>query len=220
MTDLWPLRSDSRILVCSSVSGVWGGRGHTAYSAANRMLDVMAGQLRAKGQHCVALRYGLWRTDPGRGSGITERAGVSAVERAGLLPMAPASAVAASLRDHGSDPVIMTADPDRLRKFLASQTAGETGGLATSDITPSGEGPARVIAEVAAVLSIDAATIDRQTSLLDLGLDSLLALDLRKRLRRATGESVPLGTLLGGITSAELIAELDARSQKVETTRD
>lgn len=223
MTDLWPLRPDTRILVCSSVSGVWGGRGHTTYSAANRMLDVMAGQLRAKGQHCVALRYGLWRTDPGRSSGITERAGVSAIERAGLLPMTPASAVAASLRDHAADPLIMTADPDRLRVFLDSQTAKDAGAATTSkasDITPSGEGPARVIAEVAAVLSIDAATIDRQTSLLDLGLDSLLALDLRKRLRRATGASVPLGTLLGGITSAELIAELDTRSQKVETTRD
>lgn len=220
MTDLWPLRTDTRILVCSSVSGVWGGRGHTAYSAANRMLDVMAGQLRAKGQHCVALRFGLWSTDPGHASGITERAGVGAIERAGLLPMVPASAVAASLRAHGADPLIMTADPDRLRKFLDSQTADDTGAAASSDIAPSGEGPAQVIAEVAAVLSIDAATIDRQTSLLDLGLDSLLALDLRKRLRRATGASVPLGTLLGGITSAELIAELDTRSQKVETTRD
>lgn len=220
ITELWPLRSDARILLCSSVSGVWGGRGHTAYSAVNRMFDVMAGQLRAKGQHCVSLRYGLWSTDPGRGSGITERAGVSAIERAGLLPMTPASAVAASLRDHSADPLIMTADPDRLRKFLDSQTAKEAGAAATSDIAPSGEGPAQVVAEVAAVLSIDAATIDRQTSLLDLGLDSLLALDLRKRLRRATGASVPLGTLLGGITSAELIAELDTRSQKVETTRD
>ncbi|MFI5511047.1 mycobactin polyketide synthase MbtD [Mycobacterium sp. NPDC051804] len=220
ITDLWPLRPDTRILVCSSVSGVWGGRGHAAYSAANRMLDVMAGQLRAKGQHCVALRYGLWRTDPGRGSGITERAGVSAIERSGLLPMTPASAVAASLRDYVADPLIMTADTDRLRKFLDSQTARETAAVAASDITPNGDGPARVIAEVAAVLSIDAATIDQQTSLLDLGLDSLLALDLRKRLKRATGGSVPLGTLLGGITSAELIAALDTRSDKVETTRD
>ncbi|MDV3130874.1 mycobactin polyketide synthase MbtD [Mycobacterium sp. 29Ha] len=220
MTDLWPLRSDTRILVCSSVSGVWGGRGHAAYSAANRMLDVMAGQLRAKGQHCVALRYGLWRTDPGRDSGITARAGVSAIERSGLLPMAPGSAVAASLREHESDPMIMAADPDRLRKFLDSQTVEQSGAAAPSASTRSGEGPTRVIAEVASVLGIDAATIDRQTSLLDLGLDSLLALDLRKRLRRVTGASVPLGALLGGITSAELIADLDTRLQKVETTRD
>ncbi len=220
MIELWPLHSDTRILVCSSVSGVWGGRGHAAYSAANRMLDVMAGQLRAKGQRCVALRYGLWRTDPGRGSGITDRAGVTAIEKSGLLPMAPGTAVAASLCDHGADPLIMTADPDRLRKFLDSQTATESGATATPNVAADADDPARVIAEVAAVLSIDAAAIDRQTSLLDLGLDSLLALDLRKRLKRATGGLVPLGTLLGGITSAELIAELDTRSDKVETTRD
>jgi mycobactin polyketide synthetase MbtD len=218
MMELWPLRADTRILVCSSVSGVWGGRGHAAYSAANRMLDVMAGQLRAKGQHCVALRYGLWHTDPGRGSAITESAGVTAIERSGLLPMAPDSAIAASLRDHGADPLIMTADPDRLRTFLDSQTATESDATAKSTIV--GDDPDRVLAEVAAVLSLEAAAIDRQTSLLDLGLDSLLALDLRKRLKRATGASVPLGSLLGGITCAELIAELDTRSDKVETTRD
>lgn len=220
MVELWPLHSDTRILLCSSVSGVWGGRGHAAYSAANRMLDVMAGQLRAKGQDCVALRYGLWRPDPGRGSGITARAGVAAIERSGLLPMAPGAAVAASLCANGADPLIMTADPDRLRRFLDSQTAAEPGTTATSNIAVGTDNPARVIAEVAAVLSIDAAAIDRQTSLLDLGLDSLLALDLRKRLKRATGRSVPLGTLLGGISSAELITELDTRSDKVETTRD
>jgi mycobactin polyketide synthetase MbtD len=216
MTELWPLRSDARILLCSSVSGVWGGRGHAAYSAANRILDVMAGQLRAKGQHCVALRYGLWRNDPGQDSRITDRAGVRAIARSGLLPMAPNSAVAASLRDHRADPLIVTADLGRLHRFLDSQTAKEPEATATSDA----DAEAPVLAEVAAVLGIDAATIDRQTSLLDLGLDSLLALDLRKRLKRATGGSVPLGTLLGGITSAELIAELDTRSQKVETTRD
>ena len=114
----------------------------------------------------------------------------------------------------------MTADPDRLRKFLDSQTVRDSGVPATSNSTPDVDDAARVISEVAAVLSIEAAAIDRQTSLLDLGLDSLLALDLRKRLKRTTGVSVPLGTLLGGITSAELIAELDTRPDKVETTRD
>lgn len=61
MAELWPMRADARIVLCSSISGVWGGRGHAAYSAANRMLDVLAGQLRADGRHCVAPRYGLWR---------------------------------------------------------------------------------------------------------------------------------------------------------------
>jgi mycobactin polyketide synthetase MbtD len=76
---------------------------------------------------------------------------------------------------------------------------------------------------LAAALNLgDATTIDLSASLLDLGVDSLLALDLRKRLRRATGRSVPLADLLGGITGGELIANLETpdASEKVDTSRD
>lgn len=207
MVELWPMRSDARIVVCSSVSGVWGGRGHAAYSAANRMLDVVAGQLRAKGQHCVSVKYGLWQTDPGCDSAITARADVASIERSGLLPMPPEMAVAESLRDHPADPLIMVADHDRLRTFLDSQVVSPD----STVVTPIADADtvATVRAELAAVLNVDAAAIDLQTSLLDLGVDSLLALDLRKRLRRATGTSVPLASLLGGITGGELIASID-----------
>jgi mycobactin polyketide synthetase MbtD len=41
----------------------------------------------------------------------------------------------------------------------------------------------------------------------------LLALDLRNRIRRITGRSVPLAALLSGLTGGELIARLE---QKVE----
>ena len=202
LTELWPLRQDARILVCSSVSGVWGGRGHAAYSAANRMLDVMAGQLRAKGQHCVAVRWGLWQ-----GSGIAGADEVAQIERSGLRPMAPEAAIEASLRDHRGDPLILAADRDRLRTFFDSNNTSNTeSATATTEIDVA----ARVRAELAAALNLgDAAAVDLDASLLDLGVDSLLALDLRKRLRRATGRSVPLAALLGGITGGELIASLD-----------
>ena len=39
-------------------------------------------------------------------------------------------------------------------------------------------------------------------------MDSLLALDLRKRLRRTVGNSVPVARMLGGITVHELIDAL------------
>lgn len=224
MVDRWPLRPGARILVCSSASGVWGGRGHGAYSAANRMLDATAGQLRAKGQHCVAVRYGLWQGDPRRGSRIAEQAGVPNIARSGLLPMAPDMAIAASLCDHRTDPLVMAADTERLRMFLDTHTAGETPSPAAELGAAAGVAD-RVLSELAAVLKLDANAIDPEMSLLDLGLDSLLALDLRKRLMRTTGTKVALATLLGGITGSELIDSLDdptgsPRTEKVETTRD
>jgi mycobactin polyketide synthetase MbtD len=51
----------------------------------------------------------------------------------------------------------------------------------------------------------DSLSIDPNASLLDLGLDSLLALDLRRRLRRTVGHSAPVAQMLGGITVSELI---------------
>jgi mycobactin polyketide synthetase MbtD len=218
LAELWPLRPDARILVCSSVSGVWGGRGHAAYSAANRLLDVMAGQLRADGRHCVAVRWGLWEASPGK-SGIAVADEVAQIERSGLRPMAPEIAIEASLREHRSDPLILAADRDRLRTFFETREARG----AESDTTATEIDIAALVrAELAAALNLGDAAVDLDTSLLDLGVDSLLALDLRKRLRKATGKSVPLAALLGGITGGELIASLDdtERSEKVETTRD
>lgn len=58
----------------------------------------------------------------------------------------------------------------------------------------------------------DSLSIDPGTSLIDLGVDSLLALDLRKRLRRTVGNSVPVARMLGGITVNELIDALRADS--------
>nr|WP_090343245.1 mycobactin polyketide synthase MbtD [Mycolicibacterium malmesburyense]CRL74186.1 acyl transferase domain-containing protein [Mycolicibacterium malmesburyense] len=211
MAELWPMRRDARILVCSSVSGVWGGRGHAAYSAANRMLDVMAGQLRAKGQRCVAARYGLWS-----GSGIADASEVTKIERSGLLAMSPDAAVEASLRDHGDDPVLFSADQARLRVFLQSRTI-ESVETAGTTIESTGDTTALVRDALGAVLNLEASSIDLGTSLLDLGVDSLLALDLRKRLQRTTGQKVALAVLLGGITGGELIAGIDStkRTEKV-----
>ncbi|REZ83132.1 hypothetical protein DSL50_12075, partial [Mycobacterium tuberculosis] len=81
--------------------------------------------------------------------------------------------------------------------------------------------------QLAAVLGIpQAGEVNLQESLFDLGVDSMLALDLRNRLKRSIGATVSLATLMGDITGDGLVAKLedaDERShtaQKVDISRD
>jgi mycobactin polyketide synthetase MbtD len=206
LTVHWPLRADARILLCSSVSGVWGGLGHGAYSAANRMLDVMADQLRTEGYRCSSVRWGLWQ-----GSGIVDAAETAAIERSGLCPMAPARAFEAGLCEYVSDPLIFSADGHRLRIFLDAEVPTSSPPAAPEPVTAAGTADV-VRAELMSVLSLAAAsTVDLDTELFDLGLDSLLAIDLRKRLLRSTGRTVTLARLLGGITGTELVNALESK---------
>jgi mycobactin polyketide synthetase MbtD len=230
LADLWPVRADARMVLCSSVSGVWGGRGHAAYSAANRVLDVMAAQLRAAGRHCVAVKWGLWQGSAGAGRGIVDAAGIAHIARSGLRPMAPQAAIEASLREWREDPLVFSADADRLRKFLdrrRSEVPGAPPTEATAHHDPTVPVVDAVRAQLAAVLGLDRADrLDLGASLFDLGIDSMLAVDLRKRLNRVIGRTVSLATLTGEITVAQLVEKLESADglsdggQKVDIARD
>lgn len=211
----WPLQPRCRLLACSSVVGVWGGRGHAAYAASNRILDVLAAQLRATGLDCTAIRWGLWQD-----AGVVAPAEIARTERSGLLAMPAESAVAAGLGRYAGDPLVFRADLDRLRVFFDSQgiampfhgRAEENHALPQSHFGETTLADL-VHAELAATLQLgDSAVIDATASLVDLGLDSLLALDLRRRLRRAVGHSAPVARMLGGITVDELIDVLGTSS--------
>ncbi|KMO77643.1 polyketide synthase [Mycolicibacterium chubuense] len=204
LTATWPMTADTRILLCSSVTAVWGGRGVAAYAAANRMLDAAAARLRIAGRRAVAIRWGLWE-----GSTIVDTTETARVQRTGLRPLTPADAVAASLADHPIDPLIFAADPRRLQSFLAAAEKEPPPPVADGPVTAS----EAVRSQLALVLDVDAATLDLGASLFDLGVDSLLALDLRRRLTRTTGHTVALASLLGGITGTDLIAALRRESE-------
>jgi mycobactin polyketide synthetase MbtD len=99
-----------------------------------------------------------------------------------------------------------------LRTFLGE--ADEPAATAAIPEVPAAGAPGdpagAVRSALAAVLKVaDTASLDLAESLLDLGVDSLLALDLRKKLTAATGHKVPLAKILGGITGAELIEHLE-----------
>ncbi|BBY25550.1 mycobactin polyketide synthase MbtD [Mycobacterium stomatepiae] len=213
LAEAWPTQPDCRILACSSVFGVWGGYHHAAYAASNRMLDVLAAQLRARGRDCVAIRWGLWQA-----AGVVGANEITRTERSGLIAMDPELAIEASLYGYDGDPLIFDAEFDRLAVFFESQgmptpfTGSGSGESSERDNGSAAKPLAEVVrAELAATLHLgDSSSIDPSASLIDLGVDSLLALDLRKRLRRTVGSSVPVARMLGGITVHELITALSA----------
>jgi mycobactin polyketide synthetase MbtD len=209
MADVWPLRAECRILACSSVFGVWGGHGHAAYAASNRLLDVLAGQLRESGLDCTAIRWGLWRD-----AGVVETSELARTQRSGLVAMQAQVAINASLGRYSDDPLIFAADFDRLAVFFQSQGTAFASSKSDDTAVADNHFDAKPIADVvrgelAATLQLGDVSVDPTASLLDLGLDSLLALDLRRRLRRSVGHSAPVAQMLGGITVSELIERLD-----------
>ena len=120
---------------------------------------------------------------------------ITRTERSGLVAMEPELAIEASLYRYDGDPLIFDADFERLQVFFESQgmpmpfsahaPARDDGGEVSVE-KPLAE---IVRAELAATLHLgDSPSIDPGTSLIDLGVDSLLALDLRKRLRRTVGQ--------------------------------
>ncbi|WP_406817841.1 mycobactin polyketide synthase MbtD [Mycobacterium sp. M23085] len=219
LADVWPLRPDCRILACSSVFGVWGGHTHAAYAASNRMLDVLAAQLRATGRDCTAIRWGLWQD-----AGVVVGHEITRTERSGLVAMEPERAIESSLYRYEGDPLIFEADFERLQVFFESQGMPMPFAIPCADGDEDREVSAErpvadiVRAELAATLHLgDSLSIDPSASLADLGVDSLLALDLRKRLRRTVGNSVPVSRMLGGITVSELVDSLRAGSSGATT---
>lgn len=208
---LWPLAADARVLVCSSVLALWGGSGHGLYAAANRMADTLVGQLRAQGLGATSIRWGLWRS-----VAVVSGEEKDRIARTGLTPMTPEAAITAGFLAAPDDPAILAADFDRLAVFFDSQGVPSPfdESLTAHLFRPADAEADRPIGEVVAaelvtVLGLEGPDdIDMHRALVDLGLDSLLALDLRKRLGRATGLRVALGPLLAGMTGAQLTAAL------------
>ncbi|MGV0624792.1 SDR family NAD(P)-dependent oxidoreductase [Mycolicibacter minnesotensis] len=204
----WPLHADARVLVCSSVLALWGGSGHGLYAAANRMADALVGRLRAQGRHANSIRWGLWQS-----VAVVTGEEKNRIARTGLTPMQPEAAITAGLLAAPGDPAILAADFERLAVFFDSQGVPSpfeaTPAPSAAGVTAGRPIDEMVAAELVTVLGLDGPDdIDMHSALVDLGLDSLLALDLRKRLGRATGRRVALGPLLAGMTGAQLTAAL------------
>ena len=205
-------------LLFSSAAALLGSAGQANYAAANAFLDVLAHLRRGEGKPASSLAWGPWAE-----VGLAARDGRGErMARRGLVGIPPEQGLEVLERLLARDPVhvgIVAVDWERLlaafpayraapllRDVAAEETGPGPGGggaaavLAALRAAPPAERRPQLQAllaeQVGRVVGLPAAQLDPRRPLNDLGVDSLMAAELRSRVERELGISVPIVRLL------------------------
>ncbi|WP_156746365.1 nocobactin polyketide synthase NbtC [Mycobacterium sp. 1423905.2] len=221
--EAFPRTDDCRVVLCSSISATVGGRGVIVYAAANRMLDAMAYQLRADGLDCTSVQWGHWNVhDDGDGAALAALAGT------GVIAMRPADAIAAGLTTpFRSNVIVASFDAERARSVLETcgratllselsnavvQPVAPVGGPSpAADPAPETPVSQRLLGLLAGAIGIDSVDkLDPTVPMVAIGLDSLQALELRRRVKLEFDQDLEVAELLSGASIADVLARLGA----------
>ena len=221
-------RQLDHFVLYSSVAAAVGNAGQAAYVAANTALEEIAEGRRRLGLPALAVAWG-WIGDTGmtaRGSAAPEN-----LRRLGIAPLAPQAAlgVLSELMAAGHAGVVAVAGVDwpawaaasavgRSPRFagLVNIGAGETGTseimALLRDLDPADRMAAlveAVAAQVGAVLHLPADRVGPEAALRDLGLDSLMTVDLLLGIERSLGVRLPAFELSAASVREVAAAVLD-----------
>jgi NAD(P)-dependent dehydrogenase (short-subunit alcohol dehydrogenase family)/acyl carrier protein len=228
-------RALSAFVLFSSVAGVLGAAGQSNYAAANSFLDALAQLRRAQGKPATSLAWGLW-AEKSALSAHLRASDLERMARAGMRPLASERGLellALALRriepnwvPLGLDPRKLSASDQPLASLLrgfagartpqaeAQQSSTRAFSLRFERLAPQARSPfvlESVKVAVAEVMRVDPSAIADDAPLKDLGLDSLMAVELRNQLSRSTGLRLPATLLFDHPTSAALARSLCAQ---------
>jgi acyl transferase domain-containing protein/acyl carrier protein len=218
----------------SSAVGLLGHGGQSNYAAANAALDALAMYRHALGLPATSIAWGYWAR-PSRLTRQLTAADRARFEREGMRALSDADGLALLDQALGrGEPLLCAAHFDRaalaqqaqaprlLSELLPSRavavspslTAAWAERLASAAQQERAElALAGVLSEVSAVMATPTEAIAVDRPLRDSGLDSLMALELKNRLSRATGLSLPATLLYDHPTVEALACAIDQRLQ-------
>ena len=235
-------------VVFSSAGSLIGQPGQGNYAAANAFLDALAHHRRAQGLPALSINWGAWaelgfaETEGGRS--LTRRLALLGIRS---MPPDQALEVMNRLMREGATQVV--ALPVNWSKYHEFYTAGteppllfdlsNQAGTVQSQPTHSGEKRSAIInaapadrarllqsyvsEQVARVLGLSPAQLDIEQPLTNLGLDSLMAVELKNRISVDLGVNVPMVKFLQGFSVAQaatqLLDQLTAEADSPTDTR-
>ncbi|CAL9584972.1 hypothetical protein SUDANB176_05115 [Streptomyces sp. enrichment culture] len=218
----------------SGAAGVLGNPGQSNYAAASCFLDALAQHRRAHGLPGTSLAWGYWEQATGLTRHLTE-GDTGRMARGGLLPMSTEQGLALFDTACGADAPLQVPMRLDLGALAAQADAGQGHPLhrglvrtarrpasvpreaAADRLAGASEEERRtatldlVCEEVASVLNVDPAAVGPGTGFVELGLDSLTAVELRNRLNRATGLRLPVTLVFDCPTPGSLADDLADR---------
>jgi len=230
----------SAFVMFSSMAGIVGTPGQGNYAAANSFLDGLAAHRRADGLAGLSVAWGLWEQASGMTRHLADR-DKARMSRVGLAPVSTEQALRlfdtamltdrpvlvaarldpAALADHRAalPPLLsqLVARPTRRVIDEADNTAASMTGLVArlhglSAEQRHGELVDLVCSNAAIVLGrANVADINAGSVFQDLGFDSLTAVELRNRLKTATGLSLSPTLIFDYPTPVVLAEHLDSR---------
>jgi acyl transferase domain-containing protein/pimeloyl-ACP methyl ester carboxylesterase/acyl carrier protein len=228
----------SQFVLFSSIAATFGSPGQGAYAAANASLDALAAHRRAQGLPGISMAWGLWEQTTAMTEGLGEvdllratRLGMrslSSDEGLELFDVAcgadgplaiPVSFDMVALRAQARTGLLPALLRGMVRAPLRRKSGGTRGSLTLRLAGVSEQERSVVVldvvrAEAASVLGhATPESVQVERSFLELGFDSLAAVELRNRLDALTGLRLPPTLTFDHPTPAEvathLLAELD-----------
>jgi NAD(P)-dependent dehydrogenase (short-subunit alcohol dehydrogenase family)/acyl carrier protein len=228
-------RDMDAFVLFSSISGIWGSADLSGYAAANAFLDALAEQRRAMGLTATAVAWGVW-AGGGMAGGPDAVANLANLGKRGVIPMPPDLAVSALWESlDRAETALVAANMDWARfapSFSAARRQPLLNDLPEAQSAAASKETAAtkdrrielfeqlsnlsqderkrtllnlVNREASAVLRL--ASVEADRPLKELGLDSLMAVEVSNRIAASTGLQLPT-TLLFRYPTVTAVAEL------------
>ncbi len=191
----------------SSTGALLAQAGQANYAAANAGLDALALDRRARGLPAISIAWGVW-ADTGLVHDEAGQRNVAEMNRQGIAAFAPARGLAlfhALITSDEATPIVLPIDWARFAQaragrrlplfgeLLPSAAPQPASGESFAEATPAQRRQAleAVVKEaVGKVLKVAPARLDPRKALGAMGLNSLMAMELRNRLEAALGRSL------------------------------